>query len=204
MANKISYAFGEAGDLTTVADQSTGTEVSFESGWSSAYTLAATEAGYRYMDRAEHNYLWNVVTGNVKEWQEQLAPEHQSTTDYAIGMITMYSSAYYKKIANDNGAISDPSTNSDWEEFSFSNAESAVSVSGTGGALTQTLTELQDIVDNAVTDSAHSFTSNGYQTLSNGLIIQWGESSSTSVTFPIAFTTACLNVVATNISTSFR
>ncbi len=51
-------------------------------------------------------------------------------------------------------------------------------------------------------DTAHSFTSNGYQKLSNGLIIQWGKVTPTSsslvsgksVSFPIAFPTACLNV----------
>jgi len=47
-------------------------------------------------------------------------------------------------------------------------------------------------------DTAHSFSSNGYQKLSNGLIFQWGNYNNTddliTVTFPIAFTTACLSV----------
>jgi hypothetical protein len=46
-----------------------------------------------------------------------------------------------------------------------------------------------------------SLTTNGYQKLPSGLIIQWGvttgTSDPTSVTFPIAFPTACLNVNAT-------
>ncbi|MDD3443206.1 MAG: hypothetical protein PHW89_08080 [Sulfurimonas denitrificans] len=47
----------------------------------------------------------------------------------------------------------------------------------------------------ALTDSGHSFTTNGYQKLSNGLIIQWGDSGIVaSVTFPIAFPTACKNI----------
>lgn len=54
--------------------------------------------------------------------------------------------------------------------------------------------------DNLV-DVARSLTANGYVKLSNGLIIQWGTStsiavnSSITVTFPIAFTTV-FNVVA--------
>jgi hypothetical protein len=45
-------------------------------------------------------------------------------------------------------------------------------------------------------DTAHSFSTNGYQKLSNGLIIQWGtftESTSSTdyKTFPIAFPNIC-------------
>lgn len=52
-------------------------------------------------------------------------------------------------------------------------------------------------------DSAKSLTGDGYQTLSNGLIVQWGNinsgtqlapNSDQNITFPIAFPTACLNV----------
>ena len=48
-------------------------------------------------------------------------------------------------------------------------------------------------------DSGKSFATNGYQKLSNGLIIQWGRSSASggrTISFPIAFPNACLNVVA--------
>ena len=41
-----------------------------------------------------------------------------------------------------------------------------------------------------------SIDASGYMTFSNGLIIQWGKVlSDSTVTFPIAFPTACLNVV---------
>jgi hypothetical protein len=46
-----------------------------------------------------------------------------------------------------------------------------------------------------------SFTANGWQKIPGGLILQWGESSfinsdsSVSVTFPIAFTTSCFQVI---------
>lgn len=52
-----------------------------------------------------------------------------------------------------------------------------------------------------LTDAGHSFGSNGYQKLSNGLIIQWGEYTATmthgtsyTATFPVAFTNSCLQV----------
>ena len=48
--------------------------------------------------------------------------------------------------------------------------------------------------------SAESLAANGYVTLSNGLVIQWGSftcaaNTSTTVTFPLAFPTACRSVV---------
>lgn len=52
-------------------------------------------------------------------------------------------------------------------------------------------------------DAAHSFATNGYQKLSNGLIIQWGGPiiiaplTTVTVTFPIAFLNSCLNVQIT-------
>lgn len=49
------------------------------------------------------------------------------------------------------------------------------------------------------TDYLSSMASAGYQKLPSGLIVQWGYSTTTAtwldITFPIAFTTACLNVV---------
>jgi len=58
---------------------------------------------------------------------------------------------------------------------------------------------------NALVDVARSLTANGYVTLSNGLIIQWGTTasigtdSSLAITYPIAFPTATLNVNITPI-----
>lgn len=51
-------------------------------------------------------------------------------------------------------------------------------------------------------DAGHSFTGNGYQKLSNGLIIQWGESNVTAgnireVTFPITFPNTILQLLVT-------
>jgi len=49
--------------------------------------------------------------------------------------------------------------------------------------------------------SAQSLTQNGYATLNGGLIIQWGynndNTNSVTITFPIPFPNACLNVMAT-------
>jgi hypothetical protein len=56
--------------------------------------------------------------------------------------------------------------------------------------------------------SAASLTTNGYQKLPSGLILQWGQTSTfggeggQTVTFPIAFPTACLNGSATVVNTT--
>lgn len=51
------------------------------------------------------------------------------------------------------------------------------------------------VYNSAFTGSNQSKTTNGYQKLPGGLIIQWGLGNSEStVTFPIAFPNACLNV----------
>lgn len=82
--------------------------------------------------------------------------------------------------------------------FAVSGLVTASSVPTTGGHLTN-----KTYVDGAV-----SKTANGYVTLPNGLMIQWGLVSNVqagagvTVTFPVAFPTSCVSVVLTNISGS--
>ncbi|AIF54097.1 hypothetical protein [Pelosinus sp. UFO1] len=63
--------------------------------------------------------------------------------------------------------------------------------------------EVQDAIATNNFDTGHSFNANGYQKLGSGLIIQWGSltvpinQTSTSLTFPIPFPTACFQVQAT-------
>ncbi len=51
-----------------------------------------------------------------------------------------------------------------------------------------------------LTDGGHSYSGNGYQKLSSGLIIQWGYSAAGEATFPLSFPNACLNVVVQIVS----
>lgn len=116
MAKRISYVFGEAGDLTTVPDISTGTELSLQQGWSSAYSLPKGTPGYRFVDRGQHNYLWNAATGNIKVWQENLYPDHYGDVDYPVGMITNYNGVNYIRISG-SGAVANPSTSSNYRPY---------------------------------------------------------------------------------------
>jgi hypothetical protein len=78
----------------------------------------------------------------------------------------------------------------------------SVTLSAPTVAGTTTIT-LPNSTGNALVDVARSLTANGYVKLSNGLTLQWGITGNVSnntdftVTFPVAFTTACL--FATNI-----
>ena len=59
-----------------------------------------------------------------------------------------------------------------------------------------------DKADDIVGSTSESFADDGYVKLDNGLIMQWGQETaaeaSETVTFPIAFPNACLNVTCTD------
>jgi hypothetical protein len=69
-------------------------------------------------------------------------------------------------------------------------------VSGTKAEFNTAVTDTDFVFTNDFSGSNQSLTTNGYQKLPNGLILQWGyvPSINTTVTFPVAFTTACYSV----------
>ena len=109
MTIRIQKAFGVSGDQTSVPTDAAGTEVSFDTGWSAAYELAPTSPGYRYIDRAQHNYLWNATTGNIKLWQENLYPDYFTPAqnggvaiEYSKGMIVNNAGATRISLVDNN------------------------------------------------------------------------------------------------------
>lgn len=117
MAPRIPFAFATIGNTTSVPDTSSGTELSWQAGWSPAYELAPEDPGYREIDRGQHNFLWNAITANIKEWQEQTFPVIISTINYPVGSIVVYSGVAYVKFQNTAGATSNPSASNDWKVF---------------------------------------------------------------------------------------
>ncbi len=101
MSTRIPSAFAASGDTTTIPDESTSDEVSFDLGWSSAYSKDSTEAGYRYIDRQQHNYLFNVITANLREWQNQSFPAWISDD----GDSTPYSYSKYAIVMHTDGLL---------------------------------------------------------------------------------------------------
>lgn len=125
---RIPYAFAATGDTTTVEDESTGTEMSWESGWSSAYELADTDAGYRYVDRGQHNYLWNALSGNIKQWQDSLYPEFftEKTEGYDQGFVVSVDGVNYISKVDEN---TDAVTADTWQEYKGEIAPNKIAVS---------------------------------------------------------------------------
>ena len=80
----------------------------------------------------------------------------------------------------------------------------ATTFSGSGASLTNIVKTINstsgDITLSSLTDFTKSLAANGYQKFPGGLIIQWGTSGATTVTFPIAFPTACRCVQLTRIA----
>ena len=63
---------------------------------------------------------------------------------------------------------------------------------------------LQAQLDGKIGDSGKSLTTNGYQKLSNGLIIQWGTAIIGITTLPMTFPNACLSVSANGYGVTGR
>lgn len=80
----------------------------------------------------------------------------------------------------------------------------ATTFSGSGASLTNIVKTINstsgDITLSSLTDFAKSYGDSGYQKVPGGFIIQWGNSSATTITFPIAFPTACRCVQLTRIA----
>jgi len=80
------------------------------------------------------------------------------------------------------------------------------SLTVTGGSLVVNSTSMSYNATNTFNLGTASKTANGYTYLPNGLIIQWGRvvaNSTSSVTFPTSFPTACLSVTLTGNSTLY-
>lgn len=114
MVERISTPFAENGDQESIPDASIGTELSMDLGWSIAYDLAPTVPGYRTISRPQHNKLWNIVTANIKEWQDQTYPEWNILIDYSIGSRVFNGGMPYEKSKDNDGIGSEPGMSADW------------------------------------------------------------------------------------------
>jgi hypothetical protein len=137
MATKIPFAFASAGDTENVPASSAGTELSWQQGWSPAYELAPEDPGYRFISRGQHNFLWNAITANIKEWQDQVYPAHNATIDYPIGSTVRFDNVNYIRLSG-SGVTTDPSTSSDWRVAGQFTSEDKTKLNGIeAGAKTQ-------------------------------------------------------------------
>lgn len=91
MADRISVAFASSGDTASVPETDGTGNVNYTDGWPDNYSRAKTEVGYKFIDRTQHNQLWKTITGNVKEWQEQVSPIWYGNIDYPGRVTVRYS-----------------------------------------------------------------------------------------------------------------
>lgn len=134
MARRIINPFAENGDRTAVADstQSNGV-VSYEQGYGPQYSLnPATDPSSRRIGRDPHNQIFHDLSSNIKEWQEQLAPNFITAANnggtafsYPLGMVVWDGTGYRRSTSANNTAVVTDDAN--WEDYDFSGED----VSGT-------------------------------------------------------------------------
>lgn len=126
MAKRILIPFADSGDRSPVSDdtQSSG-EVSYQQGYTPSYSLnPATDASARRLNRDRYNQIQHDITDNIKEWQEQLAPNFITAAvnggaafSYPLGMIVFDGTGYRRSLVANNTA--DVSDDSQWSDYDF-------------------------------------------------------------------------------------
>lgn len=229
MAKYIKNAFGVSGDLVNVPDDTqVDGSISYNQGYTDPYQRdPSTDPTAKRIERAKMNKLFNDVTSNIKEWQEQTYPDWISDDGsgspfaYGSGAIVKYTDGNnYASLVDNN--TEEPTTGSNWQLFDATNFVSKTGNETIAGVKTFTsfpitpsstpttnyqVANKKYVDDNAgdvsITDFTgvnQSLSTSGYQKLPGGLIIQWGEVLQDSLTavFPISFPNAVLQVAPTD------
>lgn len=140
MAKRFIRVFAENGDRSAVSDdtQSSG-ELSYQQGYGPQYALnPATDPSSRRINRERYNQVLNDITDNLREWQEQLAPDFITPTanggtafSYGLGMVVYdpNNSEYRRSTsANNTANVTD---DNNWEDYDFSGSEPGFTTSQT-------------------------------------------------------------------------
>ena len=184
--------------LTTTAD------VSF--GDNDKATFGAGNDLQIYHD-GSHSYVEDASTGNFRFktngngfFFEDSSGNSFITTLTATGSARLHYSNDIKLTTGPNGIDVTGDTSTDTLTIDGTQVTAtAAELNHTDGVTSNIQTQLDAKVSDS--DFTESFVSNGWTELPNGLIIQWGRTSisgngsNVSVSFPKAFTTACLQVV---------
>lgn len=124
MATYIQKPFAINGDITEIPTETTlNGAVSFQQGYTQYYELdPATDPLAQRIERSKMNYLFNTITANTKEWQEQTFPSWISDSGsgtpfgYQIGAIVKYTDGKFYQSLVDNNTES-PTNATNWQEF---------------------------------------------------------------------------------------
>lgn len=129
MVNFVKVPFANTGDKNTIpeATQVDGT-VSFEEGYGPDYSLDPLDINAKDVERDKQNYLFNLVTAMLKDWQTQGYPEFITSADnggtpylYPIKSFVRFDDGagydIYYSLVNANNAA--PTDQTKWARLKF-------------------------------------------------------------------------------------
>jgi hypothetical protein len=203
--------FALSGDKATIpeATQPDGT-VSYEEGFGQDYQLEqGVDPDAKDIPRDKFNQLAFQITEAIRQIQGYSAPSYITSAanggspfSYARGVIVMWTDnkLYQSQVAANT---TDPSNTTNWKEVTgtFSVPDASTTVKGIIEIATPAEAIAGTDTDRAVTSQGlaafKNLATNGYMIFPGGLIIQWGfinVPAQATITFPVAFTTACYSV----------
>ena len=167
------------------------------------------------IDREQDNYFKNVISKNIKHWQENSYPIYFNDIKYSKNATVKYTdgNTYVSLVDNNTELPTDTNNWINFEDFGSLNINSLsdkptpddtnnLALQETGGLLKKlSWANLKATLFNG----AVSLTTNGYikfPTVMSGLILQWGTTPNIpadnriTVTFPTAFPTTCFIAIA--------
>lgn len=110
MPTRISTPFAVNGDKTAIPQTDPSGFVSFEAGYPVDYSREiGPDAAAKPIERTKQNWLWNLITAELKEWQDQGYPIWYSSGDkpggYPINAQVRYNNQIYRSLADSNTHI---------------------------------------------------------------------------------------------------
>lgn len=181
----LSLQWSSAGDILKPSDSKV------QQGWQAE---VPPRQWFNWLDNRQDEAIAHIAQHGIAVWSDSL--EYQAGKSYVQGS----DGIVYKAITTNTNINPVGGAPGNWQS-AFLTADQATQVATAAQARAMTannvyLSPLQ--LANAFTGSNQQITTNGYQTLPGGLILQWGVSSSTTteaaVTFPKAFTSSVLFV----------
>jgi cytoskeletal protein CcmA (bactofilin family) len=162
------------------------------------YTNIVARLGYTPLNKAGDTVGGNLaVAGNLAVTGE-LTLSSTGTTAY-MNRPNVVGSKRISFAVQGGGALEAFDISSELIRFNGSTAWHAGNDGSGSGMDADLLDGLQGIDYAKVADFVRLASANGYQKLPNGMILQWGKvTSSGTFSFPMAFPTACLQIVAGN------
>lgn len=111
MAKRFITPFAEAGDRAEMPDVPTGSDSNYQTGYPSQYEEdpVVNPSTAKFVERDKSNQLYNDITSNIKEWQEQTYPAFITSAvnggipfSYKQGSIVKSASDNYVSLADNN------------------------------------------------------------------------------------------------------